>query len=127
MPKNKTLIGDIESLAATLKLDGVVTEGLNNEALVALKKELKSQVDALPKADEPKADEPKADEPKADEPKADEPKADETKGEGPTVAPGKSLMTKRGILGEGAEVRVSDFGNGQDSLDKFIESGHILK
>ena len=137
MPKNKTLIADIVGLAATLELDGVVTEGLNNEALVALKKELKSQVEAKgaqggddteePKAEEPKAEEPKAEEPKAEEPKAEEPKAEEPKASGPVVAPGKSLITLKGVIGEGKPIKPSDLGGGEKTFRELKKSGYIVE
>lgn len=42
------------------------------------------------------------------------------------VAEGKSLTTKRGILGPGAQITAGDFsGDGGKILASFVESGHV--
>ena len=44
-----------------------------------------------------------------------------------TVAPGKALTSRRGILAEGAEIAAGDLPGGQTAIDAFVESGHIVK
>ena len=46
---------------------------------------------------------------------------------GPKIAPGKSVTSRRGILGPGTIVTPKDFARGQNQIDTFIESGHIVK
>lgn len=47
------------------------------------------------------------------------------------VAPGRSVTTKRGSLGEimtpGAEVFPDDFYEGQKDLDVLVKNGHVLE
>ncbi|MFW6031053.1 MAG: hypothetical protein ACOC9T_00560, partial [Myxococcota bacterium] len=44
-----------------------------------------------------------------------------------TVAKGKSITTRRGILDEGAEVRPDDFRAGQQRLDALVKRGVVVK
>ena len=46
---------------------------------------------------------------------------------GYTVADGKSLTTKRGILGDGAQIKAEDLAGGQEAIDAFLKSGHVVK
>jgi len=43
------------------------------------------------------------------------------------VAPGKSITSKKGILGPGEEVKAEYMSGGQKTIDDRIESGHITK
>lgn len=42
------------------------------------------------------------------------------------IADGKSLTSKKGILGPGDEVK-AEFFNGENTLEKLINSGHVKK
>lgn len=44
-----------------------------------------------------------------------------------TIAEGKALTSKKGILGPGDEVKPEYLPGGQDTIDKFVKSGHIVK
>lgn len=39
------------------------------------------------------------------------------------VADGKSIVTRRGVLGPGAEVKVGDIS--EEAFERFVNSGHI--
>jgi translation initiation factor 4G len=84
-----------------------------------------------PKVEEPKVEEPKVEEPKVEEPKVEEPKVEEPKPAAaePTnvhrVAEGKSITSKRGVLGPGDEVRPEYFVGGESVLDDLIEKGLV--
>jgi len=43
------------------------------------------------------------------------------------VAPGKSITSKKGILGPGEEVKTEYMSGGQKTIDDRIKSGHIIK
>jgi len=43
------------------------------------------------------------------------------------VAPGRSLTTRRGILGPGASVDPARLNGGEETLRAFLKSGHIVK
>ena len=44
-----------------------------------------------------------------------------------TIAPGKALTSKRGILGPGARIDAKDLPEGDKALKAFVKSGHVLK
>jgi len=44
-----------------------------------------------------------------------------------TIAKGKAITTKRGILGEGDEIKIKDLEGGKEAIDSFVKSGHIDK
>lgn len=44
-----------------------------------------------------------------------------------SLAKGKSLTTKRGILSDGDEITASHLAGGQKALDAFVKSGHVVK
>jgi hypothetical protein len=44
-----------------------------------------------------------------------------------SVAKGKAITSKRGILSNGAEVSAEDLGGGKTALDALVKSGHIVK
>ena len=41
------------------------------------------------------------------------------------MAKGKSVTSKRGILGPHEEVKPEDLGGGKDSCEAFVKSGHF--
>lgn len=46
---------------------------------------------------------------------------------GYTVAAGKAITTKRGILADGAKIEERDLAGGDDAIAAFVKSGHIVK
>ncbi len=44
-----------------------------------------------------------------------------------SMAPGKSITSRRGIVGPGEEVRAEWFVGGKDTIEKCVKSGHIVK
>ena len=96
-------------------------EGKDIEALTAMLEELKPEPgDAAKEAAEAKAAAKLAKEEKAAEEKA-------AKKPPYTIADGKAITTKRGILAEGDEIKVKDLPGGKESLDAFIKTGHVVK
>lgn len=43
------------------------------------------------------------------------------------VAAGKSLTTRKGIIGPGQEIKAEHVSGGMDTIEKFVKSGHIVK
>lgn len=107
MLSNKELIHEANILARELGLD-VSTDGLKNQGLMDLVSDLKAK-----KTDARK-----------------DTRADYAK---PMpafyVAPGRSLTSKRGILSGDSkdEIRAADLAGGEDALQAFVDSGHVLK
>jgi len=44
-----------------------------------------------------------------------------------SLAMGKSMTTKKGILADGAEIKAADLAGGKAALDAFVKSGHLVK
>lgn len=44
-----------------------------------------------------------------------------------SVASGKSITSRRGILAPGDEIKADDLAGGKDALDAFVKSGHVVK
>ncbi len=42
------------------------------------------------------------------------------------LAPGKSMLTKRGIIADGCEITAKDLPGGAESLNAFVETGVIV-
>lgn len=120
MPSNKTLINEAQNLADELGLS-VETNGLKNDGLADLVSDLRAK-----KRDaelETQADySGDADVTQPDPDPEPEPEPEET---GPVVAKGRSVTTKRGILGEGKAISAKDLSGGQNSLDKLVKSGAV--
>lgn len=119
MPSNKDLTTEAEKLAKELGIE-VQTEGLNNEKLGDLVSDLKAKKkDAEHKTQADKAPVKKP----------------EAKKKPPfTVAKGKAITSRAGILAEGDEIKASylaasekesDQAAGQKALESFVESGHV--
>ncbi len=140
MASNKNLIKEANELAAELKL-AINTDGRNNKALSALVSDLKAkQRDA---ANDTQADIAETVEHEVGETGAalmETPAtADDTEGDAPepaaepakafpfSVAAGKAITTKRGILAEGEEIAEVDLSGGKDSLEALVKSGHVKK
>ena len=104
------MASNVELVASIAALDeSAVTDGLNNAQLTSLLKELRAadeEAAAKAKADEESAAKAKADEEAAAKAKADEEAA--AKAKVLRVAPGKSITSKRGIIGPGEEVHETD-------------------
>ena len=110
MPSNLDIIKLIGEVANAAGVDVPETQGKNNAQLASVLKNLKT----LPPADEPEVVET-----------PDEPEVVETPEH--CVAPGKSIISKRGILAPGEEVKVGDFEGGEETIQAFIKSGHIIQ
>jgi hypothetical protein len=117
MPSNADIIKAIAEAAEAAGVDVPETEGKNNAELAAILSELK-------KTDR-KADKAEKLAEAAEAVKEDE--ATEEKKPPFSVAPGKAITSKRGILSEGDEVKAEDFPTGDKALKAFVKSGHIVK
>lgn len=119
MPSNKDLIKQAEELAEKLGEDKPKTEGLKNDDLVALVSGLREKAKATTEGAEDAA--------KA-KVEAEEAKAEAAKKKPPFyVEKGKAITSKRGILGEGDEIKADDLAGGKEALEAFIKSGHVAK
>lgn len=137
MPTNEKLIEDILALAPNAEV-----EGLTNSKLAALLKQLRAahnstdveivrpagiQLGAPLEEDAPASTtlEPESTTP---EHKVEEPKPTPTAAE-PTkvlsVAEGKAITSKRGVLGPGEEVRAEYFVGGEETLQSLKKQGTI--
>lgn len=113
MPSNKQYKEQAEQLAAELDVE-ITTDGLNNEQLGDLVSDLKA------KARDAELDTQADDAPEApQEPGAKRPPF--------SVASGKSITSRRGILAPGDEIKADDLAGGKEALDAFVKSGHVVK
>lgn len=125
MPSNKDMIKAIAEISEELGKDAPETEGKNNGELAnilsALKVEKKEADKDLTPDDAAKA----AAEAKKEAAAAKE----EAAAKKPPfyVKEGKSLITKRGILSDGDEIKADDLAGGKGTLDDFVKSGHVVK
>jgi hypothetical protein len=118
MPSNKDLINEANNLADELGL-AVQTDGLKNDGLVDLVSDLRAK-----KRDaelETQAD----NEPKSPNPDDVEGPEQDPEQSGPVVADGRSVVTKRGVIGPGQSIRASDLSGGAESLQKLIKNGAV--
>jgi hypothetical protein len=125
MPSNKELIAEAQGLAEALEIP-VETDGLSNESLADLVKDLRAKTtDAETDTQADKATE----EAKAKKAARMENKKPKVKKPAFYVAAGKSLTSKRGILSGDTsdEVKAEHLGGGKEALDAFVKSGHVLK
>ena len=151
MPSNKELTDDILALDPEAKVEGLTNPKLATLLKQLRAAEKTTDTDIAPKKStgfdliapaetdpptttaavdqstpEPKVEEPKVEEPKVEEPKVEEPKPAAAE---PTnvhrVAEGKSITSKRGVLGPGDEVRPEYFVGGESVLADLIEKGLV--
>lgn len=104
MPSNKDLIKQALALAVALSLV-IETDGLSNEKLAALVSDLKAKkkdADTVTQADTA----PKV---------------------AYSIAKGRAITSRRGILADGDEIKENDLAGGQKALDAFVKSGHVVK
>ncbi len=102
MATNKELTESI------LKLDAdAETYGLNNKALAKLLKQLNSV--------------------KADDDELSVADVEEVKAHPYSIAEGKSVTCKKGILSHGDEIKADYLGGGQDALDALVKSKVVVK
>lgn len=113
MPSNKQLNEKIHALNPEAD-----TEGLTNAQLKAMLAELEAAAEAADS--EPAAD---------PEPPAAEPAtvAEPAEGFAYTVADGKAITTKRGVLSEGAGVNVDDLAGGKGAASSLADAGLLVK
>lgn len=147
MASNAKLIEQITKNATGKGLTLPETEGKTNDELAAALKMLKSEkpVEGSPfavqaaehlarKAAEQKVkDDAKATQKATDDaarasatPSAVKPAA-EAKKPPYSIAMGKAITSRRGILANGDEITPEDLAGGTKALDTFVESGHIVK
>ena len=120
MPSNAELTSQITELAEKLGVT-VETKDLKNAELSDLLSDLKAKerdAELTTQADESTDGE---DTPPAD----DEPEVVELPPF--SVAPGKAITSKRGILDSGSEVKADDLAGGKESLKSLIKSGHVIE
>ena len=58
---------------------------------------------------------------------AEKAKAAEVKKPPFSIAKGKAITTKRGILSDGDEIKAEDLNGGQKAIDAFVKTKHIIK
>jgi hypothetical protein len=119
--KDQQLIDQAEQLGKQLRVQ-VDTQSLNTQQLQDLVTDLQRRVSG----DQPKGRAPNK---PNDQPSPADAAGGATGAAGPApykVAPGKSLITQRGILDENQEIRAEDV-SGQETLDKLVQNGSVVK
>ena len=127
MPSNVNLIKQIGEIANAKGVDIPDTEGKNNAQLADILKGLKTPPVAPGAGDDATGDDDTtiADSGDTGDDKESEP---EPEVKAPfTIAEGKSITTKRGILGPDEEIKAADLSGGQTAVNAFVKSGHIIK
>lgn len=101
MPSNTDIIKDIVEFSEELGREAPVTEGKNSGELVNILSGLK----------------------------AEKKEAKVKAGKKPpfSVAAGKAITSRRGILSDGDEVKADDLAGGKEALDAFVKSAHVDK
>jgi hypothetical protein len=147
MPSNKDLITSIEEEATAKGADIPDTEGKNNAELAGILKELKAKEAAAPTPpstddedldndlDNAEAQEAADARRKASRDQAKkEDKAAKANAAPPPpkpapyiVATGKAITCKKGVLGEGEEIKKEYLGGGKESLDNLVKKGFVIK
>lgn len=125
MPSNADIIKDIAEISEELGKDAPETEGKNNGELANILSALKAEKKEADKDLTPDAAAKDAAQAKEDAAAAKEEEA--AKKPPFSVAPGKAITSKRGILSDGAEIKADDLAGGKESLDAFVKSGHVVK
>ena len=127
MPKNKEIIASIEETAATMGVE--VPKLIHEDGKVFSNIELGEALTAL-RASGDNPDAPKEDAPKEDAPKADAAAKEVKKAKKVypySIAPGKSLTSKKGILQGGDEIKASYLAGGDASLATHVKNGIVIK
>lgn len=117
MPSNNEFKKEITKLAKELDLV-IVTDGLSNNKLAALIKDLRAK-----KKDaetETQAD-------TAVSASAAAESDSSRKKDGYYLCKGKAITTRRGILSNGDEIKAEDISGGKEALDHFVETKHLEK
>ena len=144
MPSNKDLIIAIGEEATAKGVDTPDTEGKNNADLVGILKDLKAKEPVAPTP--PPADDEDLDNDldnaeseanaEASRKAAQEQvkkEADANKAPPPpepapyTVATGKAITCKKGVLGEGEEIKETFLAGGKKDLDNLVKKGFVVK
>jgi hypothetical protein len=151
MPSNRELIEQVKTLSSKLGV-AVETHGLNNTALIALVADLESRTatesesimepkrtgeaiveehrvkvypESIPIAPpEPKRSDPVTSNPLTGEKITSTPQKTDSEF---SIAMGKSLVTKRGVLAEYSEVLPSDFSDGMNDIEHHLKLGFIVR
>lgn len=124
MPSNTDIIKAIAELSEELGKEAPATEGKNNGELANILSGLKAEKKEADKDLTPDAAAKAAAKAKEE---ADEAKAKEGKKPPFSVAAGKAITSKRGILSDGDEIKADDLAGGKEALDAFVKSGHVAK
>lgn len=121
MPSNADIIKAIAEAAEAKGVDVPETEGLKNDELADILSGLKkldgkeAKAAKLAEAAEAKKLEDKANAKAA----AKKPPF--------SVAKGKAITSKRGVLAEGDEIKAEYLPGGDDAIKAFVKSGHVVK
>ena len=124
MPSNTYIIKAIAEISEELGKEAPATEGKNNGELANILRGLKAE---KKEADEDLTPDAAAKAAAKAKEEADEAKAKEGKKPPFSVASGKAITSKRGILSDGDEIKADDLAGGKEALDAFVKSGHVAK
>ena len=124
MPSNIDLITAIAALSVELEKDAPETEGKSNGELANILSGLKAEKKEADQDLTPGAAAKAAAEAKE---KAQKAKAEEGEKPAFSVAKGKAITSKRGILADGDEIKAEDLAGGKEALEAFVKSGHVGK
>ena len=115
MPSNKELKESIVAITVEAGVDTPVLSGKSNDELTIMLQKL-----TTPAPPEPEVEAPP-------EPEVEAPPEPEVEAFPYSIAPGKSVTCKKGVLADGDEMKVEFIHGGQDSLDKLIKRKYVIK
>lgn len=120
MPSNKELINEANNLADELELS-IQTDGLKNEELSNLVSDLRAKKRDAENVTQADSD---SDQQETDS-DSDQQETDSDEAASPVVAEGRSVTTKRGVIGPGKAISPKDLNGGQASFDKLVKAGIV--
>lgn len=113
--------------AADTATEKATAEGSNDDDVAAAEKAEEAAKEAQEAADTAAAEASKMAEAADVANNRVKPAVEEKKNPPYSIAEGKSLTSKRGILGPGEEIKPADLAGGADAIKSFVKSGHIIK
>lgn len=114
MPSNAEIIKSIVEAAQAAELEVPETEGKSNAELAEILSGLKKTDKKQETANKLKEAAPAQEEKDVKKPPF-------------SVAPGKAITSRRGILSDGDEIKAEDLAGGKAAITAFVKSGHIVK
>lgn len=118
MPSNKDLITSIIEEATTKSVTVPDTKDKSNVQLLEILKELKTPAPPVAPDSDDGTDADETESPVKEEEKPSYPYS---------VAEGKAITCKKGILSDGDEIKVEYVNGGIETLNKLVKDGYVIK